>query len=77
MQSIGLYNNRFRKFDKYWTKLSLQVFATDKTTTASGLVYLPEGTAVENITVNKKGVAFEVEPNALSGKTMFKVEDLK
>ena len=60
--------------DMDWTKLSLQVFADDKTTTASGLVYLPEGTAVENITVNKKGTAFEVAPNALSGKTTFKVE---
>ena len=62
MRSIGLYNNRFRKFDKYWTKLSLQVFATDKTTTASGLVYLPEGTAVENITVNKKELLLKLNP---------------
>ena len=57
-----------------WTKLSLQVFADDKTTTASGLVYLPEGTAVEKVTVNKKRTAFEVAPNALNGKTTFKVE---
>lgn len=63
--------------DMDWSKLSLEVFTDDKTTTASGLVYLPEDAAVEKITVSKKGANFEVAPNALNGKTTFKVDGLK
>jgi alpha-D-xyloside xylohydrolase len=63
--------------DMDWSKLTLKVFASDKTTAASAKVFLPNGDAVQEITVNKKGNNFEVAPNALTGKTTFKTEWLK
>ena len=60
-----------------WSKLTLKVFASDKTTSASAKVFLPNGDAVQEITVTKKGNNFEVAPNALTGKTTFKTEWLK
>jgi alpha-D-xyloside xylohydrolase len=63
--------------DMDWSKLTLKVFATDKTNSATAKVFLPEGDALQTITVNKKGNVFEVAPNPLSGKTTFKVEWIK
>lgn len=63
--------------DMDWSKLTLKVFATDKTNSATAKVFLPEGNALQTITVNKKGNVFEVAPNALSNKTTFKVEWIK
>ena len=60
--------------DMDWSKLTLKVFATDKTNLATAKVFLPNGDAVQEITVSKNGNNFEVAPNALSTKTTFKTE---
>ena len=57
-----------------WSKITLKVFATDKTETATAKVFLPDGEAVQLINVSKKGNRFEVANNPLSGKTNFKIE---
>jgi alpha-D-xyloside xylohydrolase len=53
------------------------VYASDATTSAKAKVFLPDGDAVQEITVTKKGSNFEVAPNALNGKTTFKTEWVK
>lgn len=63
--------------DMDWSKLTLKVYATDKTNSATAKVFLPEGDSLQTITVNKKGNDFEVAPNALSSKTTFKIEWIK
>jgi alpha-D-xyloside xylohydrolase len=63
--------------DMDWSKLTLKVFATDKTTSATAKVFLPNGNAVQEITVSKNGNNFDVAPNALTGETTFKTEWLK
>ncbi|MBF4508149.1 alpha-xylosidase [Flavobacterium sp. JLP] len=63
--------------DMDWSKLTLKVYASDKTTSATAKVFLPEGDAVQEIKVTKSGNNFEVTPNALTGKTTFKTEWVK
>jgi alpha-D-xyloside xylohydrolase len=40
-------------------------------------VFLPEGDAVQEITLNKNGSNFEAAANPLNGKTTFKTEWVK
>ncbi|WP_413604877.1 TIM-barrel domain-containing protein [Flavobacterium rakeshii] len=63
--------------DMDWSKLTLKVYAAEGTTTATAKVYLPEGKALQNIKLTKKGNGFEVESNPLSGETTFKTEWIK
>ena len=63
--------------DMDWSKLTLKVYATDATTTATGKVYLPGSDTVQTISTNKKGSSFEVGTNPLSSKTTFKTEWIK
>ncbi|WP_417354285.1 alpha-xylosidase [Flavobacterium sp.] len=63
--------------DMDWSKLTLKVFAAEGTTTATAKVYLPEGKALQNIKLTKKGNGFEVDSNPLSGETTFKTEWIK
>jgi alpha-D-xyloside xylohydrolase len=63
--------------DMDWSKLTLKVYATDATTTATAKVFLPEGDKVQTITVSKKGNSFEVDTNPFNGKTTFKTELIK
>lgn len=57
-----------------WTNLDLRVFAAEGTNSASGEIFLPEGDAVQTITVSKRGNNFEVTENPLSGKTTFRTQ---
>ncbi|QEE50866.1 alpha-xylosidase [Flavobacterium alkalisoli] len=63
--------------DMDWSKITLKVYAAEGTTTANAKVYLPEGEALQNITLTKKGSGFEVNSNPLNGKTAFKAEWIK
>lgn len=63
--------------DMDWSKLTLKVYADDATTTASGIVYLPNGEALQTLTVSKKGNKFELNNNPLEDKTAFKIEWIK
>lgn len=63
--------------DMDWSKITLKVYATDATTTATGKVYLPGGDAVQTITTSKKGSSFEVGTTPLTSKTTFKTEWIK
>lgn len=63
--------------DMDWSKLTLKVYAAEGTTTATAKVYLPEGKALQNIKLTKKGNGFEVDSNPLSGETIFKTEWIK
>lgn len=63
--------------DMDWSKLTLKVYAAEGTTTATAKVYLPEGKALQNIKLTKKGNGFEVDSNSLSGETTFKTEWIK
>lgn len=63
--------------DMDWSKLTLKVYAAEGTTTATAKVYLPEGKALQNIKLTKKGNGFEVDSNPLSGETTFKTEWIK
>jgi alpha-D-xyloside xylohydrolase len=63
--------------DMDWSKLTLKVYASDATTTATAKVFLPESDAVQTITVSKKGNNFETASNPLNGKTTFKTEWVK
>ena len=63
--------------DMDWSKLTLKVYASDKTTSATAKVFLPDGDAVQEIKVTKNGNNFDVAPNALTGKTTFKTEWIK
>ncbi|MNL13554.1 Alpha-xylosidase [compost metagenome] len=63
--------------DMDWSKLTLKVYASDKTTSATAKVFLPDGDAVQEIKVSKNGNNFEVAPNPLNGKTTFKTEWVK
>lgn len=63
--------------DMDWSKLTLKVYAAEGTTTATAKVYLPEGKALQNIKLTKKGNGFEVDSNPLSGETSFKTEWIK
>ncbi|MHC0443642.1 hypothetical protein, partial [Flavobacterium sp. 3-210] len=60
-----------------WSKLTLKVYASDKTNAASAKVYLPNGDALQEIKVTKNGNNFEVNTNPLNGKTTFKTEWVK
>lgn len=62
--------------DMDWSKLTLKVFASEKTNSAMAKVYLPEGDDLETIIVSKKGTDIEAAPNTL-GKTTFKIEWIK
>ncbi|WP_229793636.1 glycoside hydrolase family 31 protein [Salinimicrobium marinum] len=57
-----------------WTNLDLRVFAAEGTNSASGEIFLPEGDAVQTITVSKRVNNFEVTENPLSGKTTFRTQ---
>lgn len=63
--------------DMDWSSLTLKVFATGDTSAASGKVYQPDGGSLQNITLSKKGNAFEIDKNPFSGKTTFKTELIK
>jgi alpha-D-xyloside xylohydrolase len=63
--------------DMDWSKLTLKVYATDATTTATGKVYLPGSEAVQTVTTAKKGSSFEVGVTPLTSKTTFKTEWIK
>lgn len=63
--------------DMDWSKLTLKVYAAEGTTTATAKVYLPEGKALQNIKLTKKGNGFEVDSNPLNGETTFKTEWIK
>ena len=63
--------------DMDWSRLTLKVYAAEGTTTATAKVYLPEGKALQNIKLTKKGNGFEVDSNPLSGETTFKTEWIK
>ena len=63
--------------DMDWSKLTLKVYADGDAATATAKVYLPEGDALQHITLSKKGNAFEVSQNPLNGKTTFKTEWIK
>ena len=63
--------------DMDWSKLTLKVFASDKTTSAKAKVFLPNGDLVQEITVSKNGNSFDVATNPLTAKTTFKTEWLK
>jgi len=63
--------------DMDWSKITLKVYATDGTNTATAKVFLPGGDTVQTITTDKKGSGFEVSQNPLSGKTTFKTEWIK
>jgi alpha-D-xyloside xylohydrolase len=60
-----------------WSKLTLKVYATDATNTATAKVFLPGTDAVQTIIVSKKGTDFETTSNPLTGKTAFKTEWIK
>ncbi|GLB51961.1 hypothetical protein NBRC110019_10000 [Neptunitalea chrysea] len=60
--------------DMDWSKLTLKVYADSETTTASGIVYLPNEANSSHVTATKKGNTFEVESNPLKGKTTFKTD---
>lgn len=60
--------------DMDWSKIDLKVYADSKTTSATGKVYLPEGEALQDISVKKEGNNFSLSENPLQGKTTFKVE---
>lgn len=63
--------------DMDWSKLTLKVFATENTSSATGKVYLPDTDTAQTITTNKKNGSFEVSQNPLNGKTTFKTEWIK
>lgn len=63
--------------DMDWSQLTLKVFATEGTTTATGKVYLPEGDKVQTVTATGSGSSFTVSQNPYSGKTTFKTELIK
>lgn len=63
--------------DMDWSKLTLKVYADGNTATATAKVYQPEGDALQEISLSKKGNAFEVGQNPLNGKTAFKTEWVK
>lgn len=63
--------------DMDWSKLTLKVYASNSTTTASGNIYLPEGEALQSISVNKKGNKFELVATPLTTATNFKIEWIK
>lgn len=60
--------------DMDWSKLKLKVYAAKGTNSATGKVYLPEGDALQTISVSKKGNNFEMAKNPLSGKTTFNIQ---
>jgi alpha-D-xyloside xylohydrolase len=63
--------------DMDWSKLTLKVYATDATATATAKVFLPGTNVVQTITVSKKGNNFETTANPLTEKTTFKIEWVK
>jgi alpha-D-xyloside xylohydrolase len=63
--------------DMDWSKLTLKVYASDKTTSATAKVFLPDGDSVKEIKVTKSGNNFDVTSNPLQGKTTLKTEWIK
>lgn len=60
--------------DMDWSKLTLEVFATQATTLAKGSVYLPQGDALQSLELEKEGSEFKLKSNPLEGKTSFNVQ---
>ncbi len=58
--------------DMDWSKLELQVFASEKNT-AKGLIYTPLNPELKEITLTKKNQNFELTQNPTEGKINFKV----
>ncbi len=63
--------------DMDWSKLTLKVFATNDSASATGKVYLPGTDAVQTITTSKKGNEFEVKQNPFGTKTTFTTQWVK
>ncbi|MFZ0491019.1 MAG: TIM-barrel domain-containing protein, partial [Salegentibacter sp.] len=63
--------------DMDWTNIKLEVFATEDTPAASGKVYLPEGEAVQTLSLTRINKKFELKENPLRGKTRFEIESIK
>lgn len=59
--------------DMDWSKLTLEVFASDAIDKASGTIYLPSGDKPHTLEVNKVGSEFELKSNPLQDETSFKI----
>lgn len=60
--------------DMDWSELNLKVYASEGTNSASGKVFLPDGEALQTISVSKEGGEFEVDENPLIDQTTFRVQ---
>lgn len=58
--------------DMDWSKLELQVFASEKST-AEGLIYTPLSPELKEITLTRKNQNFELAQNPMEGKISFEV----
>lgn len=58
--------------DMEWSKLELQVFASEKST-AEGLIYTPLSPELKEITLTRKNQNFELAQNPMEGKISFEV----
>lgn len=58
--------------DMEWSKLELQVFASEKST-AKGLIYTPLSPELKEITLTRKNQNFELAQNPMEGKISFEV----
>lgn len=63
--------------DMDWSSIELQVFATETTSEANGIVYLPGEEHLQELTVEKEGGEFKLKANPLDGKTSFKVNRMQ
>ncbi|MEH6406990.1 MAG: TIM-barrel domain-containing protein, partial [Leeuwenhoekiella sp.] len=59
--------------DMDWSSLDLQVFADSETMDATGKIFLPEATALQEVSASKTSGSFKLNDNALNGKVKFKI----
>lgn len=58
--------------DMDWSNIELKVYAADATQ-AEGKLFLPNDSVLHNLTLDKKGVNFNLKNNPVSSKTSFKI----
>jgi alpha-D-xyloside xylohydrolase len=67
----------FKSYKMDWSKLTLKVYSSQGTNTASAKVFLPEIDAVKTILLSKKGTDFSVNENPINQKALLKIEWIK